>query len=436
MIKLRFEKTFKWKRYWGQSNGIISGESMASLEDYREIVGDEVITEIYQKARSLYGKHIVHVNSTSTGGGVAEMLNSFIPLMNEIGVDTGWRILHGYYEFFNVTKSFHNSLQGADVKLNDRVKNIYLDASENFSQFTHLNHDCVIIHDPQPLPLIKYYKKHQPWVWRCHIDLSRPNMQLWDYLKTFVLRYDHMIVSHPDYMRPLPVEQRIIHPAIDPLTQKNMDLPMTVAEKLLEKGKIPLDKPLMTQVSRFDIWKDPEGVVDVFKRVKKKVDCRLILCGSMATDDPEGYDIYARVAKKAANLIESGDVITVLNADDRFVNALQRRSDVIVQKSLKEGFGLTVTEAMWKGTPVVSTKVGGIPLQIKTGKTGYLLRPTDNQGMAKRIITLLKDRKLATKIGTAGREHVRKNFLTTRLLSDYLDLINYLINQGCPVTQH
>jgi len=402
---------------------------MVNLEDYRDIVGDEVISEIYKKARRLYGRHIVHINSTFTGGGVAEMLNSLVPLMNDIGIDTGWRILHGHLGFFNVTKNFHNALQGGSIELTDMMKHVYLEANENFSVFTHIDHDCVIVHDPQPLPFIKYYRKRQPWVWRCHIDFSTPNDLLWDYLKNFVLKYDLMLVSDEQYKcSGFPIEQRIIHPAIDPLFEKNSDMSIDEAEKILSDAKIPLDKPLFCQVSRFDIWKDPEGVIEIFKKVKEKVDCRLVLCGSMASDDPEGWEMYERVQKKAKDLVDRDEMVMVINADDIFVNALQRRSNVIVQKSLKEGFGLVVAEALWKGTPVVASCIGGIPLQIHDGVTGYLVDPQDNDAFANRISKLLKDEELSRSMGQKGKEHVRRNFLTTRLLKDYLDILNYLLD--------
>jgi trehalose synthase len=398
---------------------------MRSLDDYSEIVGDEVLSSIYRKARPLSGKHILHINSTYQGGGVAEILGSVVVLMNDIGIDVGWRILFGTPDFFAITKKFHNALQGGAINLTEIKKRLYIRASEDFSVFTHIDHDCVIIHDPQPLPLIKYYTKKQPWIWRCHVDLSTSNSALWDFLKKFILRYDMMVVSSEKYRRnDLPVEQRIIHPAIDPLSPKNMEISEGVVSKYLKKFGIPRDKPLITQISRFDRWKDPEGVIQVFKLVKKKVDCRLVLCGSMAADDPEGWKIYEKVEQKAKELIEDKDVILITSENSILVNALQRCSAVVVQKSTREGFGLTVSEALWKGTPVVTSNIGGIPLQVRDSENGFLVEAADKKGFAERIIRILSDPQLAEEMGKKGKEMVRENFLITRLVSDHLDLLS------------
>lgn len=399
-----------------------------SLEDYRGIVGDEVISLIYRKARRLYRKHILHINSTYQGGGVAEMLASLVPLMNDIGIDTGWRILHGNPDFFTITKKFYNALQGGQINLSEMKKQLYIQANEDFSTYTHIDHDCVIIHDPQPLPLIKLYRKRQPWIWRCHVDLSNPHERLWDFLKNFILRYDMAIISSEKYKRKdLPVEQRIIYPAIDPLSSKNKEIDDEVISKYLKKFRIPRDKPLIIQISRFDKWKDPVGVIEVFKLVKEKVDCRLVLCGNMAMDDPEGWMIYEKVKRKAGRMIENKDIMLITSENNILVNALQRSSAVIIQKSIREGFGLTVTEALWKGKPVVASNVGGIPLQIKDGENGFLLEPDDIKGFSNRIIEILQNPGLSEEMGRKGREVVRKNFLLTRLLSDYLDLLKDMI---------
>ncbi|MBW1690963.1 MAG: glycosyltransferase [Deltaproteobacteria bacterium] len=404
---------------------------MHGLEDYRRIVGDKVIGEIARKARALYGKHLVHINSTYQGGGVAEILNNLVPLMNDIGIDTGWRTLHGFPDFFEITKKFHNALQGESIHFTEQKKRLYYQANGDFATYTHIDHDCVIIHDPQPLPLIKFYKKRQPWIWRCHVDLSNPNEKLWEFLSSFMLRYDVVIVSNKNYLKKdLPVDQVIIYPAIDPLSSKNMDIPEGDIAKYLKKYGISTDKPLITQISRFDKWKDPGGVIKVFKLVKEKIDCRLVLCGNLATDDPEGIRMYARTEKEAQKLIENGDVVLVTDpaaSNFIFINALQRKSSVIVQKSSKEGFGLVVTEALWKGTPVVASNIGGIPLQIKDGENGFLLDFEDTQGFADKIITVLKEPALAVEMGRKGHEHVKSKFLITRLLIDYLDLLADLV---------
>ncbi len=402
---------------------------MHTLVDYYEIVGDEIISSLYRNARCLHGKHIIHFNSTFQGGGVAEILASLLPLMNDVGLDASWLILHGHPDFFTITKKFHNALQGDKINLTEMKKRLYLQASEDFSVFTHIRHDCVIVHDPQPLPLIICYKKRQPWVWRCHIDLSNPNPEIWAYLKRFILRYDEVIISNEQYRRAsLPVPQRVIFPATDPLSAKNKELSATDIRKYLKKFEIPTDKPLITQISRFDKYKDPEGVLRVFNLVREKVDCRLALCGSMATDDPEGMQVLERIEAKTRHQVNNGDIILKTVENDILVNVLQRNSSVIIQKSKKEGFGLTVTEALWKKKPVVASKVGGIPLQIRDGESGFLVAPEDEKGFADRIVQLLKDRPLADKVGQAGYETVKKNFLITRLLSDYLSLLKDILD--------
>jgi trehalose synthase len=400
---------------------------MRTMEDYRDIVGDAVISNIYRKARKFYGKRILEINSTYSGGGVAEMLSSFIHLMNDLGIETDWDILHGSPDFFEITKLFHNALQGKPADLTMNKKHMYLQTNEEFYMYTHINHDLVIVHDPQPLPLIKFYKKRQPWIWRCHIDISNPDKNLWEFLKPFILRYDMAILSNEKYKKnDLPVEQKIVYPAIDPLSTKNIDISDEAIEKTLRKFDVKTDKPLITQISRYDPWKDPEGVLEVFKLVKEKVDCRLLLCGSMASDDPEGLRIYERIKRKADRLIRSGDVILLNTENNILVNSLQRRSAVIVQKSLREGFGLTISEALWKETPVVASNVGGIPLQIINGENGFLVDPYDIKDCANKVITLLQNPALAKDMGKKGKEMVRKNFLITRLVQDYLDMLNLI----------
>lgn len=396
-----------------------------SLDDYRAVVGDQVVGEIYAKARPLQGKHIVHVNSTSQGGGVAEILSSLVPLMNDVGIETDWRVLHGSSDFFTITKKFHNALQSGTLNLTDMKKHIYIQTNEAFATYCHMNADCVIVHDPQPLPLIKFYKKQVPWVWRCHIDLTNPNEALWDFLKTFIMRYDIAIISSEMYRRAgLPVEQRIIHPAIDPLSLKNRELSRKDIMKYVKKAGIPMDKPVITQVSRMDIWKDPEGLLEIFKQVREKVDCRLLYCYDMASDDPEGNAVYQRTYRKARKLVETGDVLFVLGNSQILVNAIQRFSTVLVQNSIKEGFCLCVTEGLWKGKPVVGTKVGGIPHQLVEAENGFLVEPHDRDTFADRIVQLLKNPDMAEQMGKRAKETVRENFLTTRLLLDYLTLLN------------
>jgi len=402
---------------------------MIRLEDFRHIVPDTTLAEIYARAKGLYGKHIVHLNATYQGGGVAEILYSLVLLMNDVGIDAGWRILHGSQEFFEITKSFHNALQGAKLNLSERKKRVYLQANENFSKFTHFQHDCVIVHDPQPLSLIRSYRKLQPWIWRCHIDLTNPHQELWDFLKGFLLKYDQVVMSSEKYFKEdLPLGQRLMFPAINPLSQKNRDIAeKTILEHVTKVG-IPTDKPIITQVSRLDPWKDPEGVIDVFKLVKEKVDCRLVFCYNVASDDPEGLQMYRKVQRKANKLINIGDIVFVVGNNETLVNSIQRFSNVIIQKSIKEGFCLAVTEALWKRRPVVASNVGGIPAQIEDGKNGFLLEPDDAKGFAERIVRILKNPNEAEELGEKARETVRQKFLITRLLSDYLYMLDSVIN--------
>lgn len=383
-----------------------------------------MVYDIYKKASKLYDKHLVHVNSTFIGGGVAEILNNLVPLTNDTGLDAGWRVLHGNLEFYDITKRMHNALQGSNDSFKDVDKETYLSVNKAFASYTHFDHDCIVIHDPQPLSLIKYINKRQPWIWRCHIDLTNPNPEYWEFIKPFILRYDLMIVSAEQYKKKdIPVEQRIIHPAIDPLAPKNTTLSEAVCKKILNDVGIPTDKPIITQVSRMDKWKDPEGLLKIFEKVKKKVDCRLLYTYNLATDDPEGVDIFNRIQNAVSDLHFKDDILFVLGNNDYLVNAIQTYSEVVIQKSIREGFCLCVTEAMWKGTPVVASNVGGIPVQIDDGENGYLFEPDDYQGFADCIVELLNNKKLAQSIGKSGRDNIKHKFLLPRLLKDYLTIM-------------
>jgi trehalose synthase len=403
---------------------------MKRFSDYAKIVGKHEIDEIHAKADKLKGKHIVCFNSTYQGGGVAEILNSLIPLFDEVGVDFGWRILHGTPDFFTITKKFHNALQGNNINLSETKKEIYVETNRRFSTFTHIDHDLVIIHDPQPLPLINFYKKKQPWIFRCHIDISAPNMKVWEYLKCFIRKYDHFVVSLPEYQKKdLDIPQSVIHPAIDPLSTKNKPVSQTKISTYLSKFGIERKKPIISQISRFDPWKDPIGVVRIFELVRKTMDCQLVLLGQFAADDPEGQKILQSLQKKVEKSPFKNDIKLILQDNAFLVNCLQKASSVVVQKSIKEGFGLTVSEALYKETPVVASKVGGIPLQISDGLNGFLHDPDDFKGFSNSIVKLLKDDKLRVAMGKAGKAHVEKNFLLTRLMIDWLDLMNSILSQ-------
>jgi len=397
------------------------------LEDYREIVGDKVIATLFKESTPLRGKRILNVNSTFMGGGVAEMLWSAVPLMNDLGIEYGWRVIHGTAEFFPITKKWHNALQGEDVTITDHEKEIYTGINQLFSRFTHIKHDVMIVHDPQPLPLISYYPKRQPWIWRCHIDLSTPNKDAWSYIKKFILRYDNTIFSVDKFAQSdLPNEKSLIAPAIDPMTTKNREIDRSKREELLTQYGVDLDRPLISQVSRFDKWKDPKGVLEVFKKVKEVVDVQLVLLGAPASDDPEGQEIFQSLKEETQGM---EDVHLINKQSELLVNAVQSLSDVVIQKSKREGFGLTVTEALWKGTPVVASDVGGIPLQVIDGETGYLCQPEDYGEFAKRTVELIQDRNLAVELGQNGKEHVKHNFLITRLMLEWIQQMKAILRE-------
>lgn len=398
---------------------------LKQLSDYSNVAPAEVLDEIYTLAARLGDARMVHVNATSQGGGVAEILDNLVLLLNDAGVRTDWRVLHGTPEFFEVTKKFHNAMQGnKELSFSDEEFELYRFVNQRFARFVDLDHDLVIIHDPQPAALVEYVGNSRPWVWRCHIDITDPNPQAWDFMEPFIKQYDRMIVSSEIYKRPdLEVLQQIVSPSIDPLSAKNMYLPPEEIDEVLARYSVPTDKPYITQVSRFDPWKDPEGVLQVWERVRKQHDVRLIFCYNMASDDPEGVRIYEHMGQVAAPHLEKGDVIFVRGDDPLLVNALQSRAAVVIQKSIKEGFGLVITEAMWKGAPVVASNVGGIPTQIVDGESGFLVDPLDFDACAERVVRLLEDRSLAEQIGSNARERVRNKFLITRHMQDYLELM-------------
>jgi trehalose synthase len=387
-----------------------------SIGNYELIVGLETIDRILAKAKRLSDLHIVNVSSTYYGGGVAEILSSMTLLMNAAGVKTGWRVIQGRPDFFSITKKMHNALQGDEINLTDLKMQIYEEVALENSIRSHLDHDVIIVHDPQPLPLIQHYRKKAPWIWRCHVDLTRPNAELWSYLTPLIERYDAVVLSQPAYAQKLTAPQRFIAPAINPFSTTNKELTDDEIAERLSHYNIPTDLPLVVQVSRFDKWKDPQGVIEAFQMARKEVDCTLVLVGNIATDDPEGQDVFATLCQRAEERIR---ILSV--QDSALVNALQRKAAVVVQKSIREGFGLTVTEAMWKGAAVVGGRAGGITHQIEDGVSGFLVDSVEQA--AKRIVTLLKDRSLASRLGQEAKNTVRSRFLMTRLVEDWLDLI-------------
>ncbi|MCJ2186254.1 glycosyltransferase [Novosphingobium beihaiensis] len=393
-----------------------NGFSLPRVEDYEQFIGSETVERILGKAEKLRDLHVININSTYYGGGVAELLSSLTLLMNGTGIRTGWRVLQGRPDFFNITKRMHNALQSDEINFSDLKRDIYEDVVFENAARMHLDHDIVIVHDPQPLPLIRHFRKKSPWVWRCHVDLTRPDPALWEYLREFVEDYDAVVLSLPEYAQNITTPQRFIMPAINPFSTTNKDLSEEEIDERLSHYGIPTDQPLVVQISRFDKWKDPQGVIDAFRIARQEVDATLVLVGNVATDDPEGQGIFEDVCQCAEERI-----VVLSVQDSALVNALQRRAAVVLQKSLREGFGLTVAEAMWKGAVVIGGNVGGIKKQIEHDVNGILVNSVEET--AQQIIRVLQDRELRESLGRAARETVRDRFLMTRLMEDWLDLI-------------
>ena len=388
---------------------------MLSIEEYIPIVGAAIIDDLRLLSDRLRGKTIQHINSTAVGGGVAEILNRMLPLLNELGVSARWDVIKGGEQFFDVTKKIHNALHGKPEEVTQRDFDIFMDTSRKNIEAVDTNGDIVFVHDPQPIALVKK-KSGNKWLWRCHVDVSSPNQKVWQFLMGFIPHYDSAVFSAPSFSRTLSIRQFLIAPSIDPLSDKNKELPEETIKGVLRKYHLSTDKPMITQISRFDRLKDPVGVIQAYQLVKQHIDCQLVLAGGTAADDPEGMQVLAEVKEQAA---KDKDIhILLLPQNDIEVNALQRASTVIVQKSLKEGFGLTVSEALWKAKPVVASNVGGIPLQIKHKYSGLLCHSVSGAAFA--IKQLLHSPGYAQQLGKNGREHIRNNFLLTRHLRDYL----------------
>lgn len=406
---------------------------MLTLDHYRPLVGDEVIGQLERLAERLGHRRLVHVNSTRLGGGVAEMLQRNVPLLNQLGVDTRWEVIQGDQTFFEVTKAFHNSLQGLKAVFPPGGVERYLEMNrENARRFTW-EADVAVIHDPQPAFVIEYARRRaRNWVWRCHIDISKPDRQVWALLRKAVIQYDASVFSMPSFSQNLPHPQYLIYPCIDPLSEKNRDLTEQEVQDVLDRLGVERDRPLVLQVSRFDSFKDPLGVIRAFRMVRRHTPCRLLLVGGEATDDPEGPQILAKVMEEAQG--EPDIQVLVLPPDShREVNALQRAADIIVQKSIREGFGLTVTEAMWKGKPVIGGAAGGIVMQVRDYQTGFLVHSPE--GCAFRIRYLLRRPELARRMGEMAKEFVRRHFLITRNVRDYLTLMILLENPSSRVIE-
>jgi trehalose synthase len=397
---------------------------MKSLDDYGRIVGEAVIDQIHQLARELKGARVVHVNSTREGGGVAEILNWLIPLKAQLGLEVSWEVIKGEQAYYECTKSFHNALQGNRVSIPESLLRVYEETNrQNVEELGEKleSADFVFIHDPQPAPFVRFCPQRKgKWIWRCHIDVSRPYRPVWKYLRDFVVGYDASIWSLSEFAQPLPHPTYLIPPSIDPLSEKNMDLPAHELEAVREKFDLHPDKPIVVQVSRFDRFKDPVGVIQACRLAKNYTPFQLVLAGGGAADDPEGERVHRDVLD-AANSDPDVHVLLLPPDAHRTINALQCLADIVLQKSTREGFGLTVTEAMWKGKPVIGGDTGGIRLQVINHHTGFLV--STPEGAANRIRYLLKHRGKIDEMGQKAKRFVLENFLLTRHLREYLTLM-------------
>lgn len=395
------------------------------LDDYEPIIGRPEIEELRFLARGLRNQHVKMVNSTAVGGGVAEILNRLVPLMNELEVPTKWEVITGGNDFFEVTKGFHNALHGGEYVLNKQTMEIFLMYNEQNRERMNFDEELVVIHDPQPAALVRSKPlSHGKWIWRCHIDLSNPHPDVWGFLRPFVDQYDAAIFSSPAFSRQLSIPQYLFYPCIDPLSEKNKELDEGLLDRVCDDFGIDRSRPVITQISRFDRLKDPVGVILAYKMAKKYVDCQLVLAGGGATDDPEGAAVLQEVVDAAG---DDPDII-ILNLPPWSaleINALQRVSTIVIQKSLKEGFGLTVTEALWKGKPVIGGAVGGIPTQVIHKLTGVLVHSVE--GCAYQIRYLLTHPEFALQLGKNGCEHVKENFLITSNVKRWLLLYQILL---------
>jgi trehalose synthase len=405
-----------------------------NLADYAGAVGVEVVDRIQRLAEPLRGARVLHLNATAYGGGVAELLATHVPLLQSVGLDADWQVMQGSDQFFGVTKAVHNALQGADLDWTPEMQRTYLEKVLANSLLFDGHWDFVVVHDPQPAALLSFLRdrfgsslRDTKWIWRCHIDLTDANAKVWEFFRPFVQQYDASVWTMPEFVPASLDMDRIVQapPCIDPLSVKNLDLAMPFCHELARQYGVDVHRPIVCQVSRFDPWKDPVGVIEAFHIVREKVsDAQLVLAGSMATDDPEGFRVWEETESARAG---NPDIFLLSNLHQVGavqINAFQRVADVVIQKSIREGFGLTVSEALWKGRPVVGGRAGGITIQIRDGYDGYLVDSVEE--CARRTIDLLADPVGADALGAQGREHVRDNFLSTRELEDWLRLFTEL----------
>ena len=396
-----------------------------TLESYRGVAPDAVLDNLRELSGHLRGVRVLHVNATPYGGGVSELLRSVVPLLNDLGLIADWKIISGDNAFFEATKAMHNALQGAAAGLTKQQRDAYLANAEHNARLLEEEYDIIVVHDPQPAAILPLHGKGSArWIWRCHIDTSNPNREVWDFLRHHLAGYDAAVFTMAEFVPPdFPVARvEVIPPAIDPLSPKNMPLPEATAKQVLEWIGVRLSRSLITQVARFDPWKDPLGVIAAYRLAREAVpDLRLALVGSMALDDPEGWEVYQRIEAEARRDPGIHVFTNLTGVGNIEVNAFQRLSRVVVQKSIREGFGLVVSEALWKGTPVVAGKAGGIPLQMADGVGGVLVENAEDCAMA--IVHLLRHPQEARELGEQGRERVREHFLLPRLLLNELSLM-------------
>lgn len=407
-----------------------------SLDAYADVVPEGILHELREQARALTGARVLHVNATSYGGGVSELLRSSVPLLRDLGLDVDWKVIAGGDDFFKATKALHNGLQGARRPPTRTEQAAWIACARENAESVDGGYDFVVVHDPQPAALAAMHSAGDArWVWRCHIDTSEPNPDTWAFLRPYLANYDAAVFTMAEFVPPdLPVARvRTIPPAIDPLSPKNFELTQSTAAQILDWIGVTVPGPLITQVSRFDAWKDPLGVISAYRLAREEIpQLQLALVGSMALDDPEGWEVYGQVQEHAGEdpLIHLYTNLTGVGNVE--VNAFQRLSDVIVQKSIREGFGLVVSESMWKGTPVVAGRAGGIPLQMPEGVGGVLVDTVEE--CAEAIVGLLGNRELASALGASGRERVREHFLLPRLLLDELSLLADLGARPAPMS--
>jgi len=401
---------------------------LVRLDDYAPIIGEAEVAELRALAAPLRGHTVQMVNSTALGGGVAEILNRLVPILEELGLAVRWDIITGGNDFFAITKAFHNALHGGPYDLPPESFDTFLAYSQQNLSRLHMDDEFTVIHDPQPVALIRGRSNHAGhWIWRCHIDLSRPHPAVWGFLEPWVGKYDSAIFSSPEFTKRLPIPQYLFFPCIDPLSEKNRELDPEVVRGVLDRYGIDTRRPILTQISRFDRLKDPAGVIRAYRIVKRYFDSQLVLAGGSADDDPEGEAVLAEVEEAA----KDDPDIHILNLppwSPTEINALQQASTLIIQKSLREGFGLTVAEALWKRKPVVASAVGGIPLQVIHKQTGLLAHSVE--GTAYQIRFLLSNPSLAAKFGQHGHEHVREHFLITSNAKRYLTLFLLFLQKG------